>query len=269
MPSEKEWKVIEAHLRIALRCLEQRSTLTSEELLVVLNMHLASATELLGYCSESELRPNQEKQQPSVVTPVSLVGSSRLDVSSVVQKQPENTPSDVIARVTIPEKAKVVSAGVVQDGHAHEAKKLEQVKEPPQVVEKRKESVLPSQVSVSKPRVTAREKKSETPKAPQKIIADTYAAPPSVNDSSHVDAVLGTRLTPLKSIQKGMSVNDRLRYAADLCAGNREQFSQLVRSLDAASSLSEALALLQNSYTGAPDLPALKDFIMLIERRFA
>ena len=122
------------------------------------------------------------------------------------------------------------------------------------------------EVSPAKPRP----KQNTKPSTTKQTIADAYMAkaPTSTNDSTRVDAVLGERMQPLKSIQKGMTVNDRLRFAAALFKGDRNQFADLVRELDLAKSFPVALNILHENYKGDPSVPELQEFILLLERRF-
>ena len=77
-----------------------------------------------------------------------------------------------------------------------------------------------------------------------------------------------SRKVALESLLKGMSLNDRKLYCAELYGGDGARFRTALAQLESAGSLSQALELLQRDYAGAADSPVLAQFIQLLERRF-
>ena len=77
-----------------------------------------------------------------------------------------------------------------------------------------------------------------------------------------------SRKVALESLLKGMSLNDRKLYCAELYGGDGARFRTALAQLESAGSLSQALELLQRDYAGAADRPVLAQFIQLLERRF-
>ncbi len=78
-----------------------------------------------------------------------------------------------------------------------------------------------------------------------------------------------SRKVALESLLKGMSLNDRKLYCAELYGGDGARFRTALAQLESAGSLSQALELLQRDYAGAADSPVLAQFIQLLERRFS
>lgn len=78
-----------------------------------------------------------------------------------------------------------------------------------------------------------------------------------------------SRKVALESLLKGMSLNDRKLYCAELYGGDGARFRTALVQLESAGSLSQALELLQRDYAGAADSPVLAQFIQLLERRFS
>lgn len=291
MDSGKELQLIASHLRIALRCIEQQQqVMTMAELVELLDMHVGSAAELLALLrgEGGDVLSVQERR----VTESRKVGSGNTVVSQKVE-QPSVSPCEeksvatkpalkkteeqvtASQKVTLPNKTAVDSRMpevLVQDGGVHQQASIRE-----------KDSSLGKKESVKSAHSGAVGGENAghgiDTKQPREhvrgatTLADAYAqraaAIVTTNDNAHVEESLGSRLSPLASIQKGLTLYDKSFFAVELFQGNRALFSEVVKELDAKTSLSEALQTLERYYTGAPDLPALKDFIQILERRFS
>lgn len=79
---------------------------------------------------------------------------------------------------------------------------------------------------------------------------------------------MSVRRKPLKSLEKGMTVNDCLYFRQELCGGDHTEFKKLVASMDGAGTLEKALQLL-NEYSGLDSESEVKKrFVALLERRY-
>lgn len=72
----------------------------------------------------------------------------------------------------------------------------------------------------------------------------------------------------LERLEQGLTINDRTRFIRELFQGNAALFSRTVERIDTAESLSDALAVLHQYYTGDQDSPVLGEFVTLIGRCF-
>lgn len=253
MAQEQELLLAEEHLRVVLDSIAKQRTTPSVDMTAWLrqvNMHLNMATQLINSVVDEPILP---KAVQKVQVKSSLLQENEPIIESLDIQPPEPTPV------------------VVHSAHDHE--KVAEVKE----IEKKntasvsapiRKNTPPPTVATSTPQV--QKKRTAQYSGAKQTIADAYMAkaPTSTNDSTRVDAVLGERMQPLKSIQKGLTVNDRLRFASALFDGNRELFADLVRKLDLAETLPVALAILHENYKGEADAPELQEFILLLERRF-
>lgn len=279
MQNERELLLVESHLKIALRCLEYRATMPVEELVGLLSLHVGSAAELLSFLQESARAVCTSNEVRSVVTREKEV-DTEISKPKTEKKRIEN-PSAVSPRRSEERRDPVV----VHETNVYAGVQREEGGASIRVernVESKASNVIPESKSRASVAIPPRNRPADSKeRAPQnleketkqqstKTIADAYIARAitTTNEATHVEAVLGTRMTPLQSIQKGMTVNDRLRYAAELFSGDRARFTEVVSRLDAAHSLPEALEILHANFQGDADLPALKDFMQLIERRF-
>lgn len=250
MAESQELQLAAEHLRVVLASLEEKRDGDPASWLKHVNMHLSMATQLINSIPPVEPSTSQAEQ-----------------VGSVPLNRQKETPSTEALDVPV---QPVKQSTVVQSAHAHEAPIVSE--QPEKTVTQRATATVretsPRSVEVSPAK--PRPKQNTKPSTTKQTIADAYMAkaPTSTNDSTRVDAVLGERMQPLKSIQKGMTVNDRLRFAAALFKGDRNQFADLVRELDLAESLPVALNILHENYKGDPSIPELQEFILLLERRF-
>lgn len=256
MAQDQELLLAEKHLRVVISCIEQQRNAPSHDLeswLRQVDMHLNMAVQLIN-----SLRAEGQMIPKSV---------HNMTKSSVVHQEVEPTIEPLIAPVH-----QSNSSVVIQDAHAHEevsVRKPQTKKEPSSAgTTVSKNNTSGGEVTPTKPRT---KQETKQPPSTKQTIADAYIAkaPASTNDNTRVDAVLGERMQSLKSIQKGLTVNDRLRFAAALFGGNRELFVNLVSRLDLAESLPTALSILHENYKGDPSVPELQEFILLLERRFA
>lgn len=248
MAESQELQLAAEHLRVVLASLEEKRDGDPASWLKHVNMHLSMATQLINSIPPVEPSTSQAEQ-----------------VGRVPLNRQKETPSTEVLDVPV---QPVKQSTVVQSAHAHEAPIVSE--QPEKTVMQRATATVretsPRSVEVSPAKPRPKQKTSTT----KQTIADAYMAkaPTSTNDNTRVDAVLGERMQPLKSIQKGMTVNDRLRFAAALFKGDRNQFADLVRELDLAESLPVALNILHENYKGDPSVPELQEFILLLERRF-
>lgn len=106
----------------------------------------------------------------------------------------------------------------------------------------------------------------EDARAGRKSVAERYESAEQVVE--RVDASM--RRKPLKSLEKGMSINDRLYFRQELCGGDAERFKGLVTLMDGAGSVEEAVRLLSaycgDGYDGESE--GVKRFVMLLEQRY-
>ncbi len=106
----------------------------------------------------------------------------------------------------------------------------------------------------------------EDARAGRKSVAERYESAEQVVE--RVDASM--RRKPLKSLEKGMSINDRLYFRQELCGGDAERFKGLVTLMDGAGSVEEAVRLLSaycgDRYDGESE--GVKRFVMLLEQRY-
>lgn len=106
----------------------------------------------------------------------------------------------------------------------------------------------------------------EDARAGRKSVAERYESAEQVVEK--VDASM--RRKPLKSLEKGMSINDRLYFRQELCGGDAERFKGLVTLMDGAGSVEDAVRLLSaycgDRYDGESE--GVKRFVMLLEQRY-
>lgn len=250
MAENQELQLAAEHLRVVLAVLKQQQDDDLAGWLEHVNMHLSMASQLINSIHSVEPTTRQTTRN-----------------GSVPLNRKEEIPAIETLDLPLPT---FKESAVVQNAHAHEASVVSE--QPEKIVAQQVTSTVrenlarPVEVSPAKNRQKQNVKSSTT----KQTIADAYIAkaPTSTNDSTRVDAVLGERMQPLKSIQKGMTVNDRLRFAAALFNGDRNQFANLVQELDLAESLPIALNILHGNYKGDPSVPELQEFILLVERRF-
>lgn len=250
MAREQELFLAEEHLQLVLSYLEQQRTSPNAEFgswLQQVNMHLNIATQLINSIeSPKRVMPQTVSE---AVPPVVLQG----DVSNSAELQ---RPKPPISHTNPPTAVPATPAEPV----------------PPALVDSPtppKANMKPTgAITLTKP---VDKKETKPPSKSKQTIADAYIAkaPTTTNESTHAEIILGERQQALKSIRKGLTVNDRLRFSGSLCKGNRDEFLSLVERIDNADSLPTALSILHDTYKGDPSLPELQEFILLIERRFA
>lgn len=142
----------------------------------------------------------------------------------------------------------------------------EQVVEAPAAGESREErSEAQGAQKVGSEGVAARPHEEDA-RAGRKSVAERYESAEQVVE--RVDASM--RRKPLKSLEKGMSINDRLYFRQELCGGDAERFKGLVTLMDGAGSVEEAVRLLSaycgDRYDGESE--GVKRFVMLLEQRY-
>lgn len=251
MAREQELFLAEEHLQLVLSYLEQQRTSPNAEFgswLQQVNMHLNIATQLINSIeAPKRVMPQtvSEVVVPSVVLQGDVSHSEELERPKPPIPHP-NPPITVPATPAAPAPPARVNSPT-----------------PP------KANVKPTGAITSTKPVDKKETKPPTKS--KQTIADAYIAkaPTTTNESTHAEIILGERKQALKSIRKGLTVNDRLRFSGSLCKGNRDEFLSLVERIDNADSLPTALSILHETYKGDPSLPELQEFILLIERRFA
>lgn len=111
-----------------------------------------------------------------------------------------------------------------------------------------------------------------TPVAPSiakgepKRVAQRYVS--SDRDAGEVDVSMKRK--PLKSLEKGMTINDRLYFRQELCGGDAESFKVLIAKIEAGGSLEASVRILQESlgeaYDG--DSEGVRRFVKLLEQRY-
>lgn len=292
MDSEKELQLIASHLRIALRCIEQRQqqVMTEGELVELLDMHVSSAAELLALLRGEVGELRQERAPLSQEHRKVDRGNGGVAKEVVKTTIPQNEEKGAVAKpVARGEKEELVNQQRVTSPPSDPVKSSFREFLPPKGQEnvqaphfekrggeEKKGNPLPKRMvgggGVVNGELTSEVKHSKEHSRTTTTLADAYAQRTSIvtnNDNTHVEESLGSRHSPLSSIQKGLTLHDKSLFALELFRGDRALFSKVVKELDTKSSLAEALQTLHLYYTGAPDLPALKDFIQILERRFS
>lgn len=74
----------------------------------------------------------------------------------------------------------------------------------------------------------------------------------------------------LKSLEKGMTINDRLYFRQELCGGDAERFKALLAKIDTAGSIEASIRILAESLGEAFDANSegFKRFMNLLEQRY-
>ncbi len=276
--SERELQLIASHLRIALRCIEQQqAVMTEEDLLVLLDMHVGSAAELIsclrGVQGGKGVDEKNRVSSPEMasVSPSVMLSECRNEKKSIVQdahvheqrveKIPEQSPTN-------------------EESTQRRSRDLAQTS-PTSALQKQRKPYSPvERIRPSSAQVKSEQEKEEHKRGLKEVskpvgtatLAEAYAQRAAIvttNDNTHVEASLGTRLSSLQSIQRGLTLHDKSRFAFELFNGDRELFSKVVKELDTKESLADALQTLHLYYAGAPDSQALTDFVQILERRFS
>lgn len=91
-----------------------------------------------------------------------------------------------------------------------------------------------------------------------------------VDTYREANADVSVRRKPLKSLEKGMTINDRLYFRQELCGGDAESFKALLAKMDAAGSVETAMRILEESRGEAfdADSEGIKRFLNLLEQRY-
>lgn len=76
---------------------------------------------------------------------------------------------------------------------------------------------------------------------------------------------------PLKSLEKGMTINDRLYFRQVLCGGDTDRFKMLIAEMDTAGSLDAAVRILSERCGDACDgeSEGVSRFVKLLEQRYS
>jgi hypothetical protein len=80
-------------------------------------------------------------------------------------------------------------------------------------------------------------------------------------------------LTPIADLRSAIGINDRFRFVNDLFSGDGNVFTQAIHYLDHCSSYAEAVGWIENYLKSSgkwnPEHPSVRDFLQLLERRYA
>lgn len=240
----KQLAVVATHLRIALRFAEQQAAGSLTDTVQTVMMHVEGAYEML--------------RDLAAMLPVSSEG-----ISPVGMKQESSPASAIVVPVVEPE---VEVVPVVPK------EKIKPEQTTPSTF--KSSPVVPSTSSTSEAEsavpLTAKAAPKTESAHEEARVADTFAHRPVLHESlsRREDTVQTAKFSSITSVAKAMTINDRMRFTAELFAGDREHFLATLQAVEQCSSLPEALETLQANYSGPADNPLLTQFISLLERRF-
>jgi len=81
-----------------------------------------------------------------------------------------------------------------------------------------------------------------------------------------ISTTLGSK--PVEDITVAIGINDRFLFTRELFGGNQEEYYKIVSRLNKATTLDEAINILDKSVAGNPDADAYSSFTDILKRKF-
>lgn len=176
------------------------------------------------------------------------------------------------------------------------------IQETQEAIDNKPKNVAPAEESVSEPQEALNEEpqetkaennpiedaKTEEPKLAPKVeissgeskersasqtIADAIKGEESLADKlskrvDHETVAASINSSKIDRIQTAITIADRFRFQRELFAGDAVKMAETVETLNRMKNLDEALAYLEKMFEWDSEIPVVKDFIRIVERRF-